>query len=194
MCYSCELLIKAFNNTIKKARDIEDAAFESQLKEKRNWLLTDIANKNCEAAKILLSQLTDDEIDKDSTVLDGKTWDQILEENFSKREASPFPAPAPGPQRPSPLQNQIEDIEKILHDIETQSEENYMNSDEDDEIIEDSAQQKFKFWNPSHPIQAPTTTPKVEEKPICVHQWIVYEGAGTKPPETICLKCGILKK
>lgn len=43
---------------------------------------------------------------------------------------------------------------------------------------------------------SPSISPQVLENSTetlqgCQHTWVVYQGAGTRPPETICQKCGI---
>jgi hypothetical protein len=41
--------------------------------------------------------------------------------------------------------------------------------------------------------EKPTIITETNVKPICIHDWMVYEGLGTRKPEEICKKCGSSK-
>lgn len=166
MCYVCYQLSEAFGNSIKKAQELEDKAFESQLKEKRNWFLTEVYNKDCKVTKQLYSKLIDEEIDKDSTLLDGKRWDEILEKAFTDREPSAFPKTRYTQEPGKTFVDVLKELDEILDETNTQIPLNF------DTI----------------------KTPEINLKPkYCSHKWTKYEGLGTKAPETICLNCGISK-
>lgn len=173
-----------------KAQNLDDKSYESRLKEKREYLLRDVFQQKCDIVKELLSKLPDEEIPSDSSILDGKTWDQILEENFTKRESSPFPPVHKDPDGWKRTLKHLDDIDQAIIHIELCSEEELLKrpiSSEDEEIIEESKERQTDFWVPKHPF-------KVEPlKPSCDHQWMEYQGAGTKPTETICSKCGTPK-
>lgn len=163
MCYICYQLSQAFGNSIRKAQEIEDQAFESQLKEKREWYLREIYNKDCKVSKELYSKLTDDEITKDSTFLDGKRWDEILEQAFIERESSAFPKTRYTQEPGKTFVDIITELDEILEETNTQVDLDFTKA----------------------------STSEIDLKPkSCLHEWTKYEGLGTKAPETICKLCG----
>ncbi len=148
ICLSCQSLTKIFNRSIKEARRLEDPAWESQLKEKREYFLRELADRDCNAATNLLLKTKDDLIASDSDVLNGKRWEEVLEESFQNREVF---------ERPSPHSGVKVTAKSGLFSAEPIG------------IVEE--------FNPA-------------VTPTCSHDWIEYYGAGLKPPETICSKCG----
>ncbi len=120
---------------------------------------------------MLFYQIGDDDLDKDSAILDGKKWEEHLDEViFKKSEKSPFPE---------------------------QSTNDAMIFGEGHVLITGDG---LKYVSPTETpgvIKVDSEIPKENKNltPIgCSHEWIVYEGAGTKPPETICKTCGNTKK
>lgn len=182
VCWSCLELDQLFNRAIKKAHDLNNKSFESKLKQKREWLMKDIYQKDCAAAKKLYSYLDElgdiiDEIDSDSELLDGKQWEQILDVKFKPR--TPIPALPQDQQIPRTKFNNIklDELDDIIDEIE-------------------SGQISFKWANEkedvTEPIKIKADYEVVAEKK-CSHEWFLYQGAGTKPPEVLCKTCGITK-
>ena len=183
MCVACQELTKLFNRAIKKAQVLDDRRFESQCKEKLNWIMSDIYEKDCTTAKILLDAFysdPDDEINKDSDILDGKQWDEVLDAKFKPRP--PIPSLPQDQQVPRTKFNtvKLDELDEIVKEIE-------------------SGQISFKWTEDttkevSYKLKAEAEFETIAQKATCGHKWITYEGAGTKPPEVLCSKCGETQK
>lgn len=167
MCLACLELQRLFNKSIKKAIEQEDKSLESRLKEKREYFLREVFEQDHNTATNLLLQTNDDEIDKDSQVLDGKRWEDLLADSFIKREPSPFPPPA---AEDLTIRKTIsESIQVPVTTTESKSEH----------LPFDPYSEPFYGRSGVEPI----TT-------YCSHEWLEYQGAGTRSPEIICRFCG----
>lgn len=184
MCMACVELTKVFNRAIQKAQDLEDKAFESQLKEKREWFLREVWEKDHKVAKTLLEAFfTDDdsEIDQDSGVLDGKQWDQVLDVKFKPRTPVPHPPidqQVPTRQFAGVKLDELDEIIKEIEDKQISFKWTEKTTKEASDKVKAEAEQEFEV---------------VAQKATCGHNWVIYEGAGTKPPEKLCSKCGASK-
>ncbi len=85
MCVACLSVRDLYNSSIIKAKNLEDAAYESKLRESREWFLREIFEQDHNAATNLLLKSKSDGIAKDSDVLNGRRWEDILEESFKKQ-------------------------------------------------------------------------------------------------------------
>lgn len=183
MCVSCFALSNLFNRAIKKAQDLEDSAFESQLKEKRQWIFAEIYEKDCAKAKVLLEAFysdPDDEIDKDSQILDGKQWDKVLDVKFKPRPTVPNLPVDNGVPRNKFSTVKLDELDEIVKEIE-------------------SGQISFKWTEKttqevSDKLKSETEFEAAAQKATCGHKWINYQGAGTRPTEVLCSKCGETQK
>lgn len=190
MCISCYQLSQVFNRAIKKAQEIEDFSFESRLKEKREYFLREVYDKDHNEAFNLLLKLTDDEISSDSDILDGKKWEEYFADSFQKRNPSLLPSI-------SPTVNNIDNINKILNEAFAESKDAYNKTSS--ESLKSSepvvtTQESLPFDPQIEPFHGRELSS--EDAPLtsyCSHSWFNYEGAGTLPSETLCRHCGLPK-
>lgn len=89
MCYLCVELIKKFDRAIQQAGVEASPSYLSQLFEKRAWFFHSDEDQQHKIAKFFESE---DDIDEDSMILDGKRWDEALEIKFKQLDKSLYPA------------------------------------------------------------------------------------------------------
>ncbi len=167
ICVSCIELTKLFNEGIARAKIKDDKGLESRLREKREYFLREVYEKDHNQAFNLLRDSDTLEISSDSDVLDGKRWEDHLSESFQKREDSPFPE---YPPTFDPHQTELP--------VSTEVSESTIPFD--------------PYAEPFYgtPVQDPDADPITT---YCSHDWVWYEGAGTRPVEQICRWCGSAK-
>lgn len=191
MCFACQTLQKIFNKSIQRAIERENKSLESRLKEKREYFLREVYERDHNTATNLLLETNDDEINQDSQVLDGKRWEDLLAESFIKREPSPFPPHADSDLTIKKLE---EIVDSMLPGAKTDPKTDLNNSSkasQDNEKTTESKADHLPFDPYSEPFYKIKSEPSEEPiKTYCSHEWFEYQGAGTKSPETICRFCG----
>jgi len=111
---------------------------------------------------------------KDS-VLDGLRWDEALKDKFKLSD--------PDEKRAEVIKT-VEEIEKILQKLQNDGVGNMAPN----AVVPESVPSKDTIQECRDKEDL-----RYAEK-YCLHDWMQYQGAGTKAPETICRSCGLSKK
>lgn len=161
MCVSCIQIEKLFSS------------FRSKDSKKNNDIATEYLKylslhpeQRCEFTKnfdFTLFTETDD-----SKPMDGKPWHERLQESFKEIDS---------------LYDSIEAGTKAMGEVSWALPEEVFKSLNDPELTKNlEAELEVLAKN--------AETPIVNNLTSCTHEWFEYQGAGTRPPETICRKCG----
>ena len=155
--------MKNFNDEISRIGD-SDLSRASRLKEKREYFIDDVYGVDCDKV-----QKMSQEIDNGSDILNGKTWGEILQDEF--QQELNLGGPPIKEINSAGWDAIIKDLDKAYENIHKG-------------LVSEIAEEVVKTLAEQPPIQVSQS---------CTHDWFVYHGLGTKPSETICLKCGSQK-
>ena len=161
MCYACMQIEQLFSK------------FRSKDSKKNNDIATEYLKylslhpeQRCEFTKnfdFTLFTETDD-----SKPMDGKPWHERLQESFKEIDS---------------LYDSIEAGTKAMDESPWALPEEVFKSLNDPELTK-SLEAELEV------LAKNADTPVVNNLTSCTHEWFEYQGAGTRPPETICRKCG----